>query len=52
LRSVAFPDGIAKTLAGLKRPARDPWLRAAQSIPQNIAEKTVSEVAIDFAMCQ
>jgi len=35
---VAFSYGIAKTLVGLNRPARDQWLRAAQSIPLNIAE--------------
>jgi four helix bundle protein len=35
---VAFSYGIAKTLAGLNRPARDQWLRAAQSIPLDIAE--------------
>ena len=30
--------GIAKELSGLHRHARDQWLRAAQSIPLNIAE--------------
>ena len=35
---VAFSYRIAKTLAGINRPARDQWLRAAQSIPLNIAE--------------
>jgi four helix bundle protein len=35
---VAFSYRIAKTLAGMNRPARDQWLRAAQSIPLNIAE--------------
>jgi four helix bundle protein len=35
---VAFSYGIAKTLSGTHRPARDQWLRAAQSIPLNIAE--------------
>jgi four helix bundle protein len=29
---------IAKDLSGLHRHARDQWLRAAQSIPLNIAE--------------
>ena len=29
---------IAKGLTGINRPARDQWLRAAQSIPLNIAE--------------
>jgi four helix bundle protein len=29
---------IAKTLGGINRQARDQWLRAAQSIPLNIAE--------------
>ena len=35
---VAFSYGIAKTLGGINRSARDQWLRAAQSIPLNIAE--------------
>lgn len=35
---VAFSFGIAKTLVGINRQARDQWLRAAQSIPLNIAE--------------
>ena len=35
---VAFSYRIAKTLRGIHRPARDPWFRAAQSIPLNIAE--------------
>ena len=35
---VAFSYRIAKTLSGMNRPARDQWLRAAQSIPLNIAE--------------
>ena len=35
---VAFSYRIAKGLAGINRPARDQWLRAAQSIPLNIAE--------------
>ena len=35
---VAFSYLIAKGLAGMNRPARDQWLRAAQSIPLNIAE--------------
>jgi four helix bundle protein len=35
---VAFSHRIAKTLSGMNRPARDQWLRAAQSIPMNIAE--------------
>jgi four helix bundle protein len=35
---VAFSYRIAKTLGGMNRPARDQWLRAAQSIPLNIAE--------------
>ena len=30
--------GIAKALSGLHRHARDQWLRAAQSIPLNVAE--------------
>lgn len=35
---VAFSYQIAKSLAGTNRQARDQWLRAAQSIPLNIAE--------------
>ena len=35
---VAFSYRIAKGLTGVHRPARDQWLRAAQSIPLNIAE--------------
>jgi four helix bundle protein len=35
---VAFSYDLAKTLAGTNRHARDQWLRAAQSIPLNIAE--------------
>ncbi len=35
---VAFSYRIAKTLTGVHRPARDQWLRAAQSIPLNVAE--------------
>jgi four helix bundle protein len=35
---VAFSYRIAKELSGVQRPARDQWLRAAQSIPLNIAE--------------
>ena len=35
---VAFSYRIAKTLNGTHRHARDQWLRAAQSIPLNIAE--------------
>ena len=35
---VARSYRIAKTLRGIHRPARDQWLRAAQSIPLNIAE--------------
>jgi four helix bundle protein len=35
---VAFSYRIAKALSGAHRPARDQWLRAAQSIPLNIAE--------------
>jgi len=36
---VGFSFGIAKTLGGISRQARDQWLRAAQSIPLNIAEE-------------
>jgi four helix bundle protein len=35
---VASSFGIAKSLGGVNRQARDQWLRAAQSIPLNIAE--------------
>ncbi len=35
---VAYSFRIAKTLNGLHRHARDQWIRAAQSIPLNIAE--------------
>ena len=35
---VAFSYKIAKSLGGTNRQARDQWLRAAQSIPLNIAE--------------
>jgi four helix bundle protein len=35
---VAFSYQIARSLKGVNRHARDQWLRAAQSIPLNIAE--------------
>ncbi|MGE3965624.1 MAG: four helix bundle protein [Planctomycetota bacterium] len=35
---VAFSYALAKTFVGTNRHARDQWLRAAQSIPLNIAE--------------
>ena len=35
---VGFSYQIAEGLTGINRPARDQWLRAAQSIPLNIAE--------------
>ncbi len=35
---VAFSYQIARSLGGANRQARDQWLRAAQSIPLNIAE--------------
>jgi four helix bundle protein len=35
---VVFSYRIAKSLGGTNRQARDQWLRAAQSIPLNIAE--------------
>jgi len=35
---VAFSYQIARSLNGVNRQARDQWLRAAQSIPLNIAE--------------
>ena len=38
LEYVAESFRIAKGLSGLHRHARDQWLRAAQSIPLNIAE--------------
>jgi|GEM_PF-1595908 len=34
----AFSYRIARSLSGVNRHVRDPWLRAAQSIPRNIAE--------------
>jgi four helix bundle protein len=37
---VASSFELAKLLSGLHRSARDQWLRAAQSIPLNIAEGT------------
>jgi len=40
---VAYCYGLAKTLAGTNRHARDQWLRAAQSIPLNIAEGNVKQ---------
>jgi hypothetical protein len=39
---VAFSYRIAKSLSGMNRPARDQWLRAAQSIPLNIASSSRS----------
>jgi len=33
---------MAKGLSGMHRHARDPWLRAAQSIALNIAEETAN----------
>ncbi len=35
---VAFSYQVARSLKGVNRHARDQWLRAAQSIPLNIAE--------------
>jgi len=35
---VAFSYRIARSPSGVNRHVRDPWLRAAQSIPLNIAE--------------
>jgi four helix bundle protein len=35
---VAFSFGIATSLSDINRQTHDPWLRAAQSIPLNIAE--------------
>jgi four helix bundle protein len=40
---------VAKTLSGLHRHARDQWLRAAQSIPLNIAEGNGKRSAKDRA---
>ena len=37
-RSSTSPSRTGKDLTGIHRPARDQWLRAAQSIPLNIAE--------------
>ena len=37
---VAFSYRIAKSLGGANRQARDQWLRAAQSIPLNMAHPT------------
>ncbi len=44
---VAFSYGIAKALTGIHRPARDQGLRAAQSIPRNIAEGNGKQSLID-----
>jgi hypothetical protein len=47
---LAFSYQIAKSLGGTKRQARDQWLRAAQSIPRNIAEgngKQISKTKVD-----
>jgi len=37
---VAFSYRIAKSLSGIHRPAREQWLRAAQSIALNIGLET------------
>ncbi len=44
---VAFSYRVAKTLTGLNRHARDQWLRAAQSIPLNIAEGNGKQILKD-----
>ena len=41
--------GVAKGLSGLHRHARDQWLRAAQSMPLNIAEGNGKRIAKDRA---
>ncbi len=38
IQYMAKSFGLAKKLSGLHRRARDQWLRAARSIPLNIAE--------------
>lgn len=38
IERVAFSYPLAKSLGGINRQSRDPWLRAAQSISPNIAE--------------
>ncbi|TWT93170.1 four helix bundle protein [Neorhodopirellula pilleata] len=38
LEDVSAAFEISKSLSGLHRHARDQWLRAAQSIPLNLAE--------------
>jgi len=40
---VAFSYGLAKTLTGTNRHAREPWLRAAQSNPLNFTEGNVKK---------
>jgi len=39
IEHVASSFGIARSLGGVNRQARGPWLRAARSIPLNIAER-------------
>jgi len=38
IEHIPFSCRIAKSLSGVNRPARDPRIRAAQSMPLNIAE--------------
>ncbi len=38
IEQLAFSDRMVESLSSMNRPARNQWLRAAQSIPLNIAE--------------
>ena len=51
LEYVAESFVMAKRLSGLHRHARDHWLRAAQSIPLNIAEGNGKRSLKDRARC-
>jgi four helix bundle protein len=51
LEYVAFSFGIATSLADINRQTRDPWLRAAQSIPLNIAEGNGKQSLRDKNRC-
>jgi four helix bundle protein len=44
---VAAAYGVAKSLTGANRHLRDQWLRAAQSIPLNIAEGNGKQILRD-----
>lgn len=48
---VAFSYQIARSLGGSNRQARDQWLRAAQSIPLNIAEGNGKQSLKDKNRC-